>query len=109
MHHAEHDRVSLAMARRVADELRRRPELVREALANLERWAARNAGSPGLLRCYEEWRSILNRPIEQVCDALLRTDDEGQRLRQNSPFAGVLSPQEVWMIKQQVRHEQNAA
>jgi CRISPR/Cas system-associated endoribonuclease Cas2 len=29
--------------------------------------------------------------------------EEGQRLRQNSPFAGVLSPAEVWEIKSRLR------
>ena len=34
---------------------------------------------------------------------LLREDDLGQQYRQNSPFAGVLAPAEVWAIKRQVR------
>jgi len=37
---------------------------------------------------------------------LIAETDEGQRLRQNSPFAGVHRPQEVWQIKSQIRHHE---
>jgi len=40
---------------------------------------------------------------------LTTQSDEGQRLRQNSPFAGVLPPQEVWEIKRRMRNDQTAA
>ena len=35
--------------------------------------------------------------------------ETGQRLRQNSPFAGILSPDEVWEIKLRHRHATSAA
>lgn len=104
MNHSEIDKVSLALARRVAERLGARPELIEVARANLSRWKQRNADSPSLLRCYSEWESILTRPLEQVCAVLVAETQEGQRLRQNSPFAGVLSPDEVWEIKDQQRH-----
>ena len=104
VNHSEIDRVSLALARRVAERLRARPELVEVARANLSRWKQRNADTPSLLRCYAEWENILTRPLEQVCAVLVAETDEGQRLRQNSPFAGTLSAAEVWDIKDQQRH-----
>ncbi len=102
--HLRNDRVSLALARQVAERLRERADLLEVARDNLWRWRERNADSPSLLRCYAEWESILTLPLEQICAQLLAETEEGQRLRQNSPFAGVLSPAEVWQIKKQERH-----
>lgn len=105
MNHSGIDDVSLSLARRVAQRLRARPELLEIARTNLCRWRRRNADSPSLLRCYAEWEAILARPLEKILALLVSDTEEGQRLRQNSPFAGVLSPSEVWEIKNQKRHE----
>ena len=101
VNHSGIDEISLALARRVAERLRGRPELLEIARANISRWQRRNADSPSLLRCYAEWEIILTRPLEEICALLVAHTEEGQRLRQNSPFAGVLSPVEVWQIKYQ--------
>lgn len=102
--HSEIDKVSLLLARRVAERLCARPELLEVARANLSRWKQRNADSPSLLRCYSEWEAILTRPLEEICGLLVAESEQGQHLRQNSPFAGVLSPAEVWEIKNRQRH-----
>ena len=106
MTHGFQDAVSLELGRRTAALLRASPGLVGVAHENLERWSRLNADSPSLLRCYSEWQAILTQPLEAVCDLLCEETDEAQRLRQNSPFAGVLSPAVVWEIKRQFR--QNA-
>jgi hypothetical protein len=97
------------MATRISSELPRRPDWLTMARENLDRWTALNREAPGLLRCYEEWRAILDRPLSEICAILTARTDEGQRLRQNSPFVGALSPAEVWEIKRRLRHDQNAA
>jgi hypothetical protein len=104
VNHSGVDNVSLSLARRVAERLRARPELLDMARTNLSCWQKRNADSRSLLRCYAEWEAILTRPLEEVCALLVAETEEGQRLRQNSPFAGVLSPTEVWEIKDRQRH-----
>lgn len=104
VNHSGIDEVSLSLARRVSERLRAQPELLEIARTNLRRWQQRNVDSPSLLRCYAEWEAILQRPLEQVLGLLLSETEEGQRLRQNSPFAGVLSPTEVWDIKNRHRH-----
>ena len=109
MRHDYQDRVSLEMATRVASELARRPEWLAMARENLDRWSTLNRNAPSLLRCYAEWRGILDQPVTEICAILTARTDEGQRLRQNSPFVGALSPQEVWEIKRRNRHDQNAA
>ncbi|MDR3456650.1 MAG: hypothetical protein P4N60_04335 [Verrucomicrobiae bacterium] len=104
MNHSEIDQVSLELARRVAERLRGQPEVIDFARANLVRWSQQNNFAPSLLRCYAEWQQILSRPVEEVCALLCSESDDAQRLRQNSPFAGVLSPAEVWEIKSRFRH-----
>ena len=109
MRHDTHDLVSLDLAARIAAGLHRHPEWIEIARSNLNRWMQLNADAPGLLRCYEEWLELLKQPIEEICTALTAASDEGQRLRQNSPFAGVLSPSEVWEIKRRRNHEATPA
>jgi hypothetical protein len=109
MSHAFQDAVSIEIARRIADGLPQHPEWLDLALANLERWSRQNRNAPSLLRCYDEWRELLTRPVAEVCAALIAESDEGQRIRQNSPFAGVLPPREVWKIKARLRHATPAA
>lgn len=103
MRHEVIDRVSLEMAERVAAGLPDRPEWLELARQNLARWRERNAEAPALVRCYEEWEKILERPVREICAILTAPTSEGQRLRQNSPFVGILSPAQVWEIKRRIR------
>jgi hypothetical protein len=104
MKHSETDQVSLELGRRVAERLRWQPEVIVFARANLARWSRQNNSAPSLLRCYAEWREILSRPVDEICDLLCSESDNAQRLRQNSPFAGVLPPAEVWEVKSRFHH-----
>lgn len=108
MSHAVQDRISLEIGQRVAAGLPTHPEWLDLARANLARWSQRNAGSPSLLRCYAEWQALLALPIAEIVAILTAETDEGQRLRQNSPFAGALTPAEVWEIKRR-HHEASRA
>jgi hypothetical protein len=102
--HEQTDEISLEIGRRVAARLRQQPELLRVAHENLDHWINLNAGVPRLLRCYSEWREILKHPLEEICVLLTSGSEEARRLRQNSPFVGVLSAREVWELKQRFRH-----
>jgi len=97
------------MGRRVAARLRQQPELLHVARDNIDRWTRLNASAPSLLRCYKEWEEILKHSLEDICGLLSTDSEEGRRLRQNSPFAGVLSAREVWELKQRFRHATSAA
>ena len=109
MRHELQDRTSIQMARRVAEELSRRPEeTVAFAPENLDRWSQRNRHSPSLLRGYAEWRALLDLPVGEVIAILTAETDEGQRLRQNSPFPGIIPYEEVWEIKRREREAQDA-
>jgi hypothetical protein len=109
MGHEVQDAASLEMACRIADGLPEHPEWVVFARTNLERWSRLNAKAPSLLRCYGEWQKLLDLSIPEVCAILTAQTEEGQRLRQNTPFAGVLSAREVWEIKARHRHATTTA
>lgn len=87
----------------MVNRLRTSPDPLALARSNLLRWKAQNSGSPALLRCYEEWETLLDEPVERICEILLEDTSEGQRLRQNSPFVGILTATEVWALKKRVR------
>jgi hypothetical protein len=101
--HRVNDQISLELARTIAAALPSRPDWVEMARANVTRWMTRNAHAPGLVRGYMEWLELLKLPVERVCEELTAETDRGQRLRQNSPFAGALTPVEVWDIKRRCR------
>ncbi len=109
MSHELIDEISLELGRRTAARLRQHPELMTLAHENLARWSRLNANASALLRCYQEWEEILKRPLEEICHVLVSETEEARRLRQNSPFAGVLSAREVWELKQHLRHATPAA
>ena len=105
MTHAQLDERSLAFARAIANRLHGKPELVEIARANLKRWMSSNVRSTSSARNWREWLAIIEGgSMETVMHALLREDDEGQRLRQSNPFVGVLSPEEVRRTKQEFAH-----
>jgi hypothetical protein len=84
------DQRSLALHDAVARKLEARPELLDAARANLSRWLSANP-SPALL----EWQRLLQESsLPQVLELLRATTDRARRLRQSSPFAGVLSRDE---------------
>ena len=93
--HLRIDRRSLALHHAVAGKLRAHPELIEIARENLSRWYA----GAGRSRPYlDEWRRILDLPIEEVL-ALIEQDGERMTaLRQSSPFAGILEPAERWAV-----------
>lgn len=71
----------------VAEKLAAQPELLGLARANLVRWRT-SSTSPVLA----EWDDLLNRtPLPQLLDLLRSPSETACRLRQSSPFAGVLS------------------
>lgn len=87
------DARSLAMHCVIAERLRSDPgRVMSKARENLARWRARaGADVPGYL---EEWACILSRPWAHIAGVMTDPGEEGTRLRQSSPFAGVLTSAE---------------
>jgi hypothetical protein len=96
-----HDRAwarSLAYHRAVSRRLRR--PMVEEARHVLFRW--REEGRIDA-RYADRWEQLLNRPVPEIRRALLDEGPEADDLRQNSPFAGLLSETERRRILREVR------
>src|SRR6266567_4493253 len=87
------DQRSLALDRLVADKLAVQPELLDRAVQTLERWIAQRQALPPVVLL--EWRQLLReRSLSEIL-ALLRSDSqEARRLRQSSPFCGLLTTDE---------------
>jgi hypothetical protein len=95
------DARSLAMHAVVARKIERNPKLLDIARINIERWSAKQEGvRPAWL---EEWRGILNRPWQDVAAIITDPGESATRLRQSSPFAGILTNQERWRIYETFR------
>lgn len=85
---------SLWLNRAVAAAVARDPERVLEhARRNLERFERIHEHTT-VVTWLERWRAILDAGPEAVMEALTSTTPESADLRQNSPFAGVLSEME---------------
>jgi len=94
---SEHKRIeerSLRLHKKIARRLHEDPQLLQIAKGNLIRWIARDGETP----VGREWSEILKGPLSQVLRVLLSPDERGARLRQSSPFRGILSPKERWKI-----------
>jgi hypothetical protein len=59
---------------------------------NLERWRARAGNSPP--QWLLEWRTLLKLPWLQLAALITEPSENAARLRQSSPFAGVLTESE---------------
>ncbi len=103
--HEQIDRRGLELARLIVERIDADPERsgLEKARACCESWLAKGP-DPVFL----EWRRILDLPWEQVRDILLADTEEGRRLRQSSPFCGILSPQERWQVFKEFREHEAA-
>jgi transcriptional regulator with XRE-family HTH domain len=86
------ERRSLFLHAEIARRLAENPEAVLErARGNLARMARAHPGTAPLL---EEWKVILERPLEHLVPVLVDPAPHARELRQVTPFAGVLSARE---------------
>ena len=81
---------SLALHEAVAAKLEAHPQLLDVARRNVERWLQQNPAT-----ALREWRRILDStPLADVVALLRSSSEEAARLRQSSPFAGLLTTEE---------------
>ena len=86
------DRRSLVLHRAIMDRLIKEPqEVLEHARRNLLFMKERNPHAHSL---FNEWRSILSWPIDEIIAAVLEPGFHGRDLRKVTPFAGVLSAAE---------------
>lgn len=89
--HSRIDERSLALHRLVAAKLRADPDLLRIARDNLRRW---RQASDGASSAWQEWEQLLDGPGDQVERLLVERSERATRLRQSSPFCGILTDSE---------------
>ena len=103
MNHHDIDRRSLMMHRIIAARLRARPELMAVAHANMARWNCPERAP------WREWPQILSsQTVEEIANLIEREDEDACRMRQSAPFAGILTPREVWELKRNFKRELEA-
>ena len=100
------DHRSLDLHRRIRSRFLKDPLAVRQvATDNLARWKA--AGSWG--EAYDEWTEILKGSDESVSGFLIQFSERATRLRQSSPFPGVLNEDERMEIFKRYSQENTNA
>ena len=83
---------SLAMHCLAAQKVGRDPALLRKVRRTLAAWCSRyGAEAP---RALDEWKAILGRPWPEIAAFITDPGERATRLRQSTPFAGVLSASE---------------
>lgn len=83
---------SLWLHRALLGELLADPDRVlNQARDDLRRWAATQRADGRAVRYLQEWERVLDRGLDEVLETLTGTSARCCELRQNSPFAGVLS------------------
>jgi excisionase family DNA binding protein len=88
------ERRSLWLNRAVAARVARDPaRVLAHARRNLDRFERIHEGT-SVMRWLGRWREVVDAGPEAVMDVLSSTAPEAAELRQNSPFAGVLSERE---------------
>jgi hypothetical protein len=84
------DQRSLALHAAVAARLEAQPQLLEVARANLRRWLATSPAA-----ALHEWERLLDTlPLAELLALLRSPGEHAARLRQSSPFAGLLTPAE---------------
>jgi hypothetical protein len=85
--HSRLDERSLALHELIARKIKADPALLERARDNLRRWQPENGScSPALA----EWEQVLGSPANQVAALLVERSERATRLRQSSPFCGIL-------------------
>ena len=105
--HEAIDRRSLEMDLAIASRLRQCPELLHGVRQIHARWSL--SADASVRPVLDEWKLILDGPFEEILGVLEGTDERSVRLRQSSPFCGILTNGERTRILLENRHDQRAA
>jgi hypothetical protein len=90
--HQRLDARSLALHCCIARKLLLDPSLVVQVKNTLERWREQTA--PPVPKYFSEWAQILKKPVPEIAAFLASMSETAVRLRQSSPFTGVLTADE---------------
>lgn len=95
MSHSLIDKRSLELNRLVAEKIRRQPDLMDHVRNRLKQTLNESRLSESCKDALREWQIILlTRTFDEILDILVEDSDDGQRLRQSTPFTGILTQDE---------------
>jgi hypothetical protein len=92
--HQQIEERSILLHRAAAQKIRENPGLLAIARDNLCRWIEQVGPRP----YWAEWKTLLDGPLADLLAFMISPSEDARRLRQCSPFAGILSPRERWKI-----------
>lgn len=72
------------------------PTLLAVPKQNIQRWAEQTGKTPPALA---EWLDVLDRPWPDIRVILVSPEENATRLRQSTPFTGILSQRERYVIR----------
>ena len=102
--HGWMDRVAAAQDRLIATRLRRNRRVLQVARRNLARWMARDGVRTRPV--FAEWKRVLDcLNAAEIADFLEHPTPMARRLRQSSPFAGILTDAERLVLQR--KHEKH--
>ncbi|MHB1681044.1 MAG: hypothetical protein ACYCTB_11160 [bacterium] len=88
--HIRIDERSLAMHKVIAEKLLQNPELLQKAKENIKRWRSQGVK----VSAFKEWEDIIDSGLENTVAALKSNSEKYIRLRQSTPFTGILTSKE---------------
>src|SRR5258706_5714833 len=91
---------SVAYHRAIAERMGDYPEILENARQRVQEWLASRDGDHFYV---QKWEEILKGDVSSVAAFLVDRSELAVELRQSSPFAGALRPQERWRIWRETR------
>lgn len=105
--HRKLEERSLALHRDIAQRIRKNPHLLTEVRDRLSKDICSGRFSVSLTDAMQEWLDVLKSgSIEQVVELLVDDSENARRLRQSTPFAGILTREERRRILEPLRSTQ---
>ena len=93
---------SIAYHRLIAERLRHQPEILERARRRVETWLSSSTHVPFYAR---KWAEILAGDVSSIAAFLTERSELAVELRQSTPFAGAITPQERWKIWRETRDQ----
>jgi excisionase family DNA binding protein len=90
----------------IGDLLENPDAVIGKARENIARWLPQQRPDGMSASYLREWENILDSGLDRILDALSATDEKSYELRENSPFAGVLSQERRAKVLKTLRTQQ---
>jgi excisionase family DNA binding protein len=90
----------------IGDLLENPDAVIVKARENIARWLPQQRADGMSASYLREWEDILDSGLDRILEALTATDEKSYELRENSPFAGVLSQERRAKVLKTLRNHQ---